>query len=51
MFLAFPLDFQKDIYIRAVVAPYGRLLEWYRDANKSRILVFFCSALIEYLRV
>ena len=39
MFLAFPLDFQKEIYIRAIVAPYGRLLEWYRDENKSRILV------------
>jgi hypothetical protein len=39
MFLAFPLDFQKDIYIRAAVAPYGRLLKWYRDANKSRIVV------------
>ena len=39
MFLAFPLDFQKDLYIRAAVAPYGHLLEWYRDENKSRILV------------
>jgi hypothetical protein len=39
MFLAFPLDFQKDLYIRAAVAPFGRLLEWYRDTNKSRILV------------
>lgn len=39
MFLAFPLDFQEDRYIRAAVAPYGRLLEWYRDDNKSRILV------------
>lgn len=39
MFLAFSLDFQKDLYIRAAVAPFGRLLEWYRDANKSRILV------------
>lgn len=38
MFLAFPLDFQKDIYIRAAVAPFGRLLEWYSDENKSRIL-------------
>ena len=38
MFLAFPLDFQKDVFIRAAVAPYGRLLEWYRDENKSRIL-------------
>ena len=39
MFLAFPLDFQKDLFIRAAVAPYGQLLEWYGDSNKSRILV------------
>lgn len=39
MFLAFPLDFQKELSIRAAVAPYGWLLEWYRDENKSRILV------------
>lgn len=39
MFLAFPLDFQKDVYMRAAVAPYGRLLAWYTDENKSRILV------------
>lgn len=39
MFLEFPLDFQKDLYVRAAVAPYGRLLEWYQDANRSRILV------------
>jgi hypothetical protein len=38
MFLAFPLDFQKDLFIHAAVAPYGRLLEWYRDSNRSRIL-------------
>lgn len=38
MFLAFPLDFQKDLYIRAAIAPYGRLLDWYHDENKSRIL-------------
>jgi len=38
MFLAFPLDFQKDLFIHAAVAPYGRLLEWYRDSNISRIL-------------
>jgi len=38
MFLAFPLDFQKDVFIRAAVAPFGCLLEWYRDENKSRIL-------------
>ena len=39
MFLAFPLDFQKEVYIRAAVAPYGRLLDWYRDTNKTRVLV------------
>jgi hypothetical protein len=39
MFLAFPFDFQKNLYIRAAIAPFGRLLEWYRDDNKSRILV------------
>lgn len=38
MFLAFPLDFQKDVYVKAAVAPYGRVLAWYTDANKSRIL-------------
>jgi hypothetical protein len=36
--LGLPLDFQKDVYIRAAVAPYGRLLQWYIDDNKSRIL-------------
>jgi len=39
MFLAFPLDYQKDLFIRAAVAPFGRLLEWYRDDNRSRSLV------------
>jgi hypothetical protein len=43
MFLAFPLVFQKDLYIRAAIAPNGQLLEWYRDANKSRIL---CQVLL-----
>ena len=38
MFLAFPLDFQKDLFIRAAVAPYGLLLDWYKDSNRSRIL-------------
>lgn len=27
------------MYVRAAVAPFGCVLEWYRDANKSRILV------------
>jgi hypothetical protein len=38
MFLAFPLDYQKDLFIRAVLAPFGWLLEWYRDDNRSKIL-------------
>jgi hypothetical protein len=38
MFLVFPLDYQKDLFIIVVVAPFGRLLEWYRDENKSRLL-------------
>ena len=38
MFLAFPLDFQKDLFICAAVAPYGLLLDWYKDSNRSRIL-------------
>jgi len=38
MFLAFPLDFQKDIYVKAAIAPFGRCLAWYMDANRSRIL-------------
>ena len=39
MFLAFPLDYQKDMFIRAAGSLFGRLLEWYRDENRSRILV------------
>lgn len=38
MFLAFPLDFQKDLYVHAAVAPYGRLLDWFTDHNKSWLL-------------
>lgn len=38
MFLAFPLDFQKDLYVNAAVAPYGRVLAWYTNDNKSRVL-------------
>lgn len=39
MFLAFRHDFQKEVYIKTMVAPYGYLISWYTDANKSRILV------------
>lgn len=38
MFLAFPLDFQKDVFVKAAVAPYGRVLAWYTNDNKSRLL-------------
>ncbi|TVT99435.1 hypothetical protein EJB05_55207, partial [Eragrostis curvula] len=40
MFLAFPLDYQTMDYIKAAVAPFGRLLYWdSSDNNKSRVLV------------
>ncbi|TVU17546.1 hypothetical protein EJB05_33589, partial [Eragrostis curvula] len=40
MFLAFPLDYQSMDYIKAAVAPFGRLLFWdSTDNNKSRVLV------------
>jgi hypothetical protein len=38
MFLAFSLDFQKDTYVNATVAPYGHVLTWYTNDNKSRLL-------------
>jgi hypothetical protein len=38
MFLAFSLDFQKDTYVNAIVAPYGHVLTWYTIDNKSRLL-------------
>ncbi|CAN6164029.1 unnamed protein product [Urochloa humidicola] len=38
MFLAFPLDYQTLDFIKAAVAPLGRLLHWFDGANKSRIL-------------
>lgn len=50
MFLAFLLDFQKDVYVKAAVAPYGRVLAWYTNENKSRFLLEFCfSAQTEFL--
>lgn len=39
MFLGFHLDYQTNDYIRAVVAPFGRLLHWYESPNKSRVLI------------
>ncbi|TVU06152.1 hypothetical protein EJB05_49350, partial [Eragrostis curvula] len=40
MFVAFPLDYQTMEYIKAAVAPFGRLLYWdSNSANKSRVIV------------
>lgn len=39
MILAFPLDYQDTDYLRAAVAPFGRLLNWVDGPNKSRVLV------------
>jgi hypothetical protein len=36
MFLGFPLDFQSMDFIKASVAPFGRLLRWYEGPNKSK---------------
>lgn len=38
MFLAFPLDYQTVDFIRAAVAPFGRLLQWFKGPNKSCVL-------------
>ena len=38
MFLGFPLDYQLLEFVRAVVAPFGRLLNWLEGPNKSRVL-------------
>ncbi|TVU08508.1 hypothetical protein EJB05_41913, partial [Eragrostis curvula] len=40
MFLAFPLDYQSMDFMKAAVAPFGRLLYWDSNStNKSRVLV------------
>lgn len=38
MFLGFPLDYQTRDFVKAVIAPFGRLLQWYDGPNKSRVL-------------
>ncbi|CAN6199417.1 unnamed protein product [Urochloa humidicola] len=38
MFLAFPLDYHNLDFIRAAVAPFGRLIHWIDGPNKSRVL-------------
>lgn len=39
MFLSFPLDYQLLDFIKAAVAPFGRLITWIEGPNKSRVLV------------
>lgn len=39
MFLAFPLDYQREEFIIATVSPFGRKLHWHQGPNKSRTLV------------
>lgn len=38
MLLCFPLDYQTSDFIKAAVAPFGRLLHWYEGPNKTRVL-------------
>ena len=38
MFLGFPLDYQSHDFIKALVAPFGRLIRWFEGPNKSRVL-------------
>lgn len=39
MFLAFPLDYQREEFVDATVATFGRRLHWHQGPNKSRTLV------------
>ena len=39
MFLGFLLDYQTPDFIKATMAPFGRLLRWYEGPNKLRVLV------------
>ena len=39
MFLGFPLDYQTHDFIKATVAPFGRLVRWFEGPNMSRVLV------------
>lgn len=39
MFLAFPLDYQNEGFMKVVVTPFGRMLNWHQGPNKSRLLV------------
>jgi hypothetical protein len=38
MFLGFPLDYQLIDFVKAAVAPFGRLISWLDGPNKSRVL-------------
>lgn len=39
MFLAFPLDYQNEGFVKAAVAPFGRMLFWRQGRNKGVSLV------------
>jgi len=41
MFLTFPLDYQREEFIDAAVAPFGRRLYWHKGPNKTRTLVHY----------
>ena len=39
MLLGFPLHYQLLEFVRAAVAPFGRLISWLEGPNKSKVLV------------
>jgi hypothetical protein len=47
MFLAFPLDYQHEEFVDAVVATFGRRLHWHQGPNKSRTLVHYLVLALE----
>jgi len=38
MFLGFPLDYQLIDFVKAAVAPFGRLISWLDGPNKSKVV-------------
>ena len=36
MVLCFPLDYQTMEFLKAAIAPFGRLLVWHEGANKTK---------------
>lgn len=39
MFLTFPLDYQREEFSDAAIAPFGRRLYWHKGPNKTRSLI------------